>query len=377
MVPNPTDLGIRLVLWIGPMVPLPAPPWFSQALQRVEVTCDAAGASGFQLTFALSKDTPFDYTGLLAGTLMQWNRVVIGVLMGAMPEILIDGVITHHQFSPSDQPGKTTITVTGQDLTAMMDLVELNLPYPNMPDHAIVALILAKYTAYGLIPTVVPTADVPILFDRVPWQTGETDLAFIKRLAKRNGYVFYVESETFGVNLAYFGPDVRFGVPQSALTANMGAASNVVSMSFDFDPQKPVIAIGTMLSTYIPVPVPVPLPVLPLDFLPPLAAIPTIPRRVKYVGDVANETLPQGLAALLSALSPGLDVVTCQGTLDAVRYGGVLKARRPVGVRGVGFSYDGFYYVKRVTHTIQGGQYTQGFSLAREGLGSLTPAVVP
>ena len=89
--------------------------------------------------------------------------------------------------------GKTTITVSGQDLTAMMDLEEWNLPYPNMPDNAIVELILAKYAPYGLIPTVVPTADVPVLIDRVPWQTGETDLAFIQRLAKRNGYVFYVE----------------------------------------------------------------------------------------------------------------------------------------------------------------------------------------
>jgi hypothetical protein len=157
----------------------------------------------------------------------------------------------------------------------------------------------------------------------------------------------------------------------------MGAASNVISMSFDFDARKPVAAFGTMLSTQIPIPVPVPVPTMPLVYLPPLAAIPTLPRRIKYLGDLSSATLPQGLAALLSAMSPGLDVVPCQGTLDAVRYGGVLKARQPVGVRGVGYSYDGFYYVKRVTHTIQGGQYTQGFSLAREGLGAITPAVVP
>src|SRR5262249_8807217 len=136
-------------------------------------------------------------------------------------------------------------------------------------------------------------------------------------------------------------------------------------------------AIGTILSKDIPVPIPVPLPDIPLVYLPPLASIPTLPRKIKYLGEVTSLTLPQGLAALLSAVSPGLDVVTCQGTLDTVRYGGVLKARRPVGVRGVGFSYDGSYYVKRVTHTIQSGQYTQGFSLAREGLGALTPAVVP
>ncbi len=48
-----------------------------------------------------------------------------------------------------------------------------------------------------------------------------------------------------------------------------------------------------------------------------------------------------------------------------------------VGVRGVGFNYDGNYYVTSVTHSIRVGQYTQSFSLAREGLGCLTPGVTP
>jgi hypothetical protein len=69
--------------------------------------------------------------------------------------------------------------------------------------------------------------------------------------------------------------------------------------------------------------------------------------------------------------------VTADGTVDAVRYGSVLRARGLVGVRGVGISYDGFYYVRRVTHTIKRGEYTQSFSLSREGTGSLLPAVRP
>jgi len=42
-------------------------------------------------------------------------------------------------------------------------------------------------------------------------------------------------------------------------------------------------------------------------------------------------------------------------------------------VRGVGFSYDGLYYVRRVTHSFQRGEYTQRFYLSREGTGSLLP----
>ena len=50
---------------------------------------------------------------------------------------------------------------------------------------------------------------------------------------------------------------------------------------------------------------------------------------------------------------------------------------RLVGVRGVGLAYDGLYYVKSVTHSIKPGEYKQSFTLARNGLVSITPVVFP
>ena len=44
---------------------------------------------------------------------------------------------------------------------------------------------------------------------------------------------------------------------------------------------------------------------------------------------------------------------TCEGSLDVTRYGGILKARQLVGVRGAGPAFDGLYYVKNVTHKIK------------------------
>ena len=46
-------------------------------------------------------------------------------------------------------------------------------------------------------------------------------------------------------------------------------------------------------------------------------------------------------------------------------------------MRGAGTSYDGLYYVKSVTHSIGRGSYRQSFTLARNGLVSITPRVVP
>jgi hypothetical protein len=68
-------------------------------------------------------------------------------------------------------------------------------------------------------------------------------------------------------------------------------------------------------------------------------------------------------------------VVSANGTLDVLRYGGVLKARRLVGVRGAGPAFDGLYYVRSVTHNIKRGEYKQSFTLGRNGLLSTVSSV--
>jgi hypothetical protein len=69
------------------------------------------------------------------------------------------------------------------------------------------------------------------------------------------------------------------------------------------------------------------------------------------------------------------DCTTADGTLDVLRYGGILQARSLVGVRGAGIGFDGLYFVNYVKHSIQRGEYKQSFKLARNGLISTVPVV--
>ena len=71
------------------------------------------------------------------------------------------------------------------------------------------------------------------------------------------------------------------------------------------------------------------------------------------------------------------EVITGSGELDTARYGRPLYPRALVGVRGAGYQYDGFYYVKNVTHSLKRGAYKQTFTITREGVGSTTPVVIP
>ena len=71
----------------------------------------------------------------------------------------MDGVMTNQQVTPGSQPGQSTLTITGEDLTRVMDLIDFSgIPYPAMPAEARVALIIAKYAVFGMIPLVIPSS---------------------------------------------------------------------------------------------------------------------------------------------------------------------------------------------------------------------------
>jgi phage protein D len=62
--------------------------------------------------------------------------------------------------------------------------------------------------------------------------------------------------------------------------------------------------------------------------------------------------------------------IVADGELNTVAYGGVLRAKQVVLVRGVGRQFSGQYYVERVLHVIKSdGSYTQRFTLRRNALG--------
>ncbi len=364
-------LGIRLLLWAGNPLPVPQPALLGP-LRSVDVTNDAVSTDGFQLTFALTKDK-FGFHDVL-GALSPGTRVWVGAVIGAVPEALIDGVVDRHDISPSDQPGRSTLTVTGTTVSSLLGLEEHSQRHPNQPDYVIVTKLLLQYPDLGLVPAVTPTTDIPIELDRTP-QQNETDLALIRRLATTNGFVFYTEPITFGVNKAYWGPVLRAGIPQRRLTLGMGSHRNVKSLSFSFDSLAPVGAAGSFVEPFTKTTIP--LPALPALRLPPLAAKPAAVRRTTVLRAAANAGPIQGALASVAAATSAPEAVSGQGTLDTARYGAILRARGLVGVRGAGVDYDGHYYVSRVTHRISPGSYTQSFALSREGTLPLSPVVVP
>jgi hypothetical protein len=367
-------LGIRLLLWAGKTIPTPVSPDLLLAIQQIEVTNNSQGDDGFQMVFGLTKQKTGEYDILQSGALDPDSRVIIGAIMGVAPEPLIDGVIYHHQLAPGSEPGTATLSVTGRDVRVMLDLKEVNAQYKNQPDSVIALQLIGRYAQYGLVPMITPTTNIPIELQQIPRQ-HETDLEMLNRMAARNGFVFYVEPLTIGSNTAYWGPVKRAGLPQPALTHDLGAASNVQDIHFTNDALSPEGAEGKFTEPITKQSIAI--PPLPDLRVPPLAAQPTAARRTRLMRQTANRNPGQAATDLVARITNAPDAVSCTGRLDSVRYGGVLRARRLVGLRGAGRSYDGMYYVSQVKHVFTRTSYTQQFTLKREGTGALLPVVLP
>ena len=377
--------SVQLSLMIGPLFPVTAPRPVMDALSEVEVTVNDVGTSGFQLTFSIDKQSPLQLLFLLTGGLpILFMRVVLIATVNGVANVLIDGVITNNHISPGDKGSNSTLTLTGEDLTALMNQSNWSgFPFPACPAEARVALLLAKYAVFGVVPLVIPSImiDIPLPIDQIPGQQG-TDLEYIRALAERVGYVFYLDpGPSAGMSKAYWGPQIKVGPVQPALSADMDAYTNVESLHFNFDQQQNKIPFIFIYNeqTGISFPIPIP-PITPLN--PPLGAIPPFPTNIlgdlkPIREDLAKRPIPQAIMIGLAVAAQWADAVTGEGSLDVTRYGGILKARQLVGVRGVGPAFDGLYYVKSVTHKIKRGEYKQNFKLTRNGLVSTVPTVSP
>jgi hypothetical protein len=374
-----TLLGAHLTLLIGPAVPVIAPKIVMDALTSVQVT-RSRERNGFQMSFTVGKTSPLTNIMLPAGYFDPIvTRAIIIVTLNGIPNVLMDGFVTNQEFSPSNEPGKSTLTITGEDVSLAMDLIQNIVPMPAMPDVAKVNLTLAPYSLLGIIPLVIPpfVTVVQSPTQQIESQNQVTAREYLKSLARRNGYVFVIEPGPLpGQNIAYFGPDINLPIPQSALSVNFDAHTNVENLSFSLDGKAKKIKVYTIYDPFTNrVPIPIPVPNISA-FKPPTGLRPTMPAKIEFANDGAYMKPDVAAREILSFLmNESNTAISANGSVDVMRYKKILRPRMLVGVRGASITYDGFYYVDSVTHNIKKGEYKQSFTLSRDGLISNTPIV--
>ncbi len=377
--------GIHLTVLIGRITPVPAPVDVIESIRTIEVTHNDEGPSGFQIVLDVGRSGPLDlvdYPHVRNPLLKPFSRVVLIVTMNVVPRVLMDGMITQQQLSPGAEPGAGILTLTGEDVSVMMDLEKRRDEHPGQDEVTIALKIIERYRQYGLVPMVVPPgiSDRPLPIEWNPTQQN-TDRAHLKELAEQHGFTFFVVPGPAPLtNLAYWGPPRRVEAPQRALSVNMGPETNVDSIEFQYNALAPTLVWDTIqdrdgneqitISTF-------------RSTRPPLVSEPALPPNVSTVRTSLLDNNFRGTRAEAQSRAQAITdqsmdaVVTATGEIDAMRYGDILIPRSLVGLRGAGHSFSGLYYVKSVTHQLGRGQYRQKFTATREGIGALTPVVRP
>jgi hypothetical protein len=370
--------GIDLSVLFGPGIPVPAPRAVIDALQSVKVEENAGEVqSGFELVFALEKNSPLNTLFLLAGgAALPILRVALVVTMNGRASSLFNGVVTKADLAPGSGGAPAMLSIKGKDLTATMETFDFSgLPYPAMPPFARVALVLAKYAWLGVIPQVIPSVEsAPLPTEKIP-RHQDSDLAYIRALAAEAGYTFFLKpGPAPATSFAYWGPEIRIGEVQPALTVDSGFATNCEQLSFSFDKDAFEIPVVFIQNPQTKAPIPIPIPSA-IPFQPPLGLLPPLPPKITRMKETARLNPFEAVARGFARAAQRSDAVRGTGSIDVIRYGRILRARGLVGVRGAGMAFDGVHYIDSVTHELSRGSYTQNFTLKRSGLMPTSPSV--
>ena len=155
------------------------------AITLIEVEDDAALASAFRLRVPIGLTDEGDWTWVAEDVFKPLTPVSISVQLGSdINEQLMSGYITSHHVHFDKDPGASFLEVLGMDAGTLMNIEEKIVAWKDMADSDIVTQILG---AYGFTPEVDSTQPSYIENETTIIQRG-TDLAFVRRLARRNGH---------------------------------------------------------------------------------------------------------------------------------------------------------------------------------------------
>jgi hypothetical protein len=347
----------------------PADASLIDALEEIEIETAIEEASAFRVRFGITKTAIGDWSILEADPFKPFTPVSILLQRDPLPpEILINGYVSEQQVTYGDDPGSSTLEVSGLDVTSLMNVEEKIVPWPNMPDSVIAASIFSNYLEYGLVPVVEPTPPRLIEPDARTIQRA-SDIRFLRRLARRNGFDCYVQPDPLiGADRGYFQSRDLFALPQAVLNVSFGEQTNVSDFAIRYEMTAPVVAQVTGLDAATNQPQPA-FALASLEL--PLGLEGTLGR------EAPGPMVRPADTGLFSSgeLSDALEGIVAHSSWSVVAEGAVgmdVPTLRPgglVNVRGCGRLYNGSYLVWRVRHLIEPGGYEQRFEARRNAVG--------
>lgn len=332
-------------------------------LLEMEVEEDHRLAGMFRLKLALQRGADGLWSWLDDERIRLWHKVVIAATIQGAKAELITGYIT--QLKPHFDPDENEcwLEIYGLDASCLMSLEEKIKDWPNRSDSDIARTILRRYQLKPVVEEtgVIHNEAVATIIQR------ETDIQFLKRLARRNGFECFVAGDQ-----GYFRKPVLNQSPQPVLAAHFGAETNLVAFDANLNALRPTAVEMHQLDTIS----------KELQHVTAKtsgqrrlgrksAAALSPPQRLtsRLFVRHAMATSPEEMKNLCRAFYDEAEwLIEARGQIDSALYGEVLRAKRLVPIKGVGEIFSGLYYVTSVRHEFAAGKYVQHFTARRNAL---------
>lgn len=344
-----------------------------ELLTRLEVRESDSDATVAALRFVLGRKPTGEFSPLDDGVFQPLSALTVALAApGGELEQLFSGYVTHVRPHFEALPASCYVEVLAMDAAVLLDAEERVAAYPDATDAEAAEDIFGRY-------------GIAFSGDSTPARHEErrqllvqrgTDWDFVRQLARRNGFCCYLEPDSrTGMVKAHFGRRALEGAPQPELAARSDA-SNLAWLDLQLVGTGPVRWSGAAID-------PLAKRLLRTEGNPAAK-----PMGKQALADQVEEGLsstraqtasrllrePPPLDAALQSMGTGatdaaLLAVEARGQVDCALYQSLLRARRPVLLRGVGRTFAGAYYVRTVRTTLDGGAITQGFVALRNATG--------
>lgn len=340
---------------------------FYQCIRSITVTEDLDRGSSFQIELMLEREDDGSWRGLDEDRLWPWNRITILAAFPEQEDVVFDGYVSH--VNPASSPqgnrenGGVTVRIRGVDASYVMNLEEKCRVWTGKTYEQIADEVIQSYGLRPVLPAAADGGDAepPAVTQRA------TDRSFLLELARRKGYELFVHGGD-----AHFHPPRLDGEPQKLIAYAFGCESNCRSLAVEVNGTRPTRAAMTRLD---------PISGEVRTIAAEASDLTAMGRRdlselrgfgapqttvvVRRQGAASEAQMTQYVQGLLRRNGWWIKAT---GTLDGLLYGAVLRTRRPVTIKGLGRTYNGSYYVRRVVHKLAPRGYEMDFEAVRNRL---------
>jgi len=343
--------------------------------EMFRVTEEIGQGSTVHLVVMLCRNDDGSWPHLDEAEFGAWQRITVTVTVGSTTDVLMDGYISHIHLEQTPQTATLKATFTVVDVSYIMGLKAVCKVWPAGKSYEDIAKEIIQGDPYNLKPVIEenpPQAgrDEP----RSVVQRG-TDLQFLRELARRRGYEFYVMGAT-----GFFRKPVLSGTPQKAIASNFGERTNCENLQIFVDGTAPMRAVAARIDPYSG-------DTVAVDAtsdcgLKPMGST-NLGSNGSSNGPVPAPTVvvrrPPALSeAELKAYLCGVIIrssfyLKATGTLNALLYGAILRTRKTVKIFGYGKVYTGTFYVRKIVHTLTPKTYHMEFEAFRNRTGETSP----